>query len=204
MDEIEVNRSAIKRGEQIKYLGINLTNNTSVAGDVDRCCDFFLLQFNGMYHKFKFLHMNILQFLFISYCMSLYGIEMCYDKLECQQQLEIMSVTYHKAIKKMYGMKFWIYNHVACDNFELRYLQAHLAKRCYKFYCSIVTSKISCFSDLQYYYKVEALSLAHVKSVFWIIYNVNDFLRNDPDAHFSRISFVPRTEPGSNHVFMKT
>ena len=71
MDEIEVTGSRIKRVEQINYVGKVSTDNSSIAGDVDRCCDSFLRQLNGMYHKIKFLDMNVLHFLFISYCMSL-------------------------------------------------------------------------------------------------------------------------------------
>ena len=41
MDEVEVNGSAIKREDQFKYLGITLTVNSSITGDVDRCWDSF-------------------------------------------------------------------------------------------------------------------------------------------------------------------
>ena len=71
--------------EQIKYLGLILMDNASIASDF-RCCGSFLGYINGMYHKFKFLNSNVLNFLFISYCMSLFGIKMGYDKLESQKQ----------------------------------------------------------------------------------------------------------------------
>ena len=54
MDEMKVEWCEIRRVEQIKYLGGNLMYNSSKASDDDKCCD-FLRQFNGMYHKFKFL-----------------------------------------------------------------------------------------------------------------------------------------------------
>ena len=65
MDVIEVSGSALKKVDQIKYIGIILTENSSIAGDVDRCFDFFLSQFNGMYHNFNFLDINALHFLLI-------------------------------------------------------------------------------------------------------------------------------------------
>ena len=48
MDEIELNGCTIKRVEHIKYLDINLMDNSSIASDIDTCCDSFLRQFNGM------------------------------------------------------------------------------------------------------------------------------------------------------------
>ena len=129
MDEIEVTGSRIKRVEQINYVGKVLSDNSSIAGDVDSCCDSLLRQFNGLYHKFKFLDMNILHFLFISCCMSLYGIEMWYDKLKSQKQYKRISVTYHRAIKQMCGMQFWDNIHVACDKLNLDIFKHLLVKR---------------------------------------------------------------------------
>ena len=48
MDEIEVDRCAIKRVEQIQYQDINLMDNSSIPSNVDRCCDSFLRKFNEM------------------------------------------------------------------------------------------------------------------------------------------------------------
>ena len=85
----------------MNYIDINLRDNTSIASDVDRYRDSFIRQFNGMYHKFKVLYMYVLHFLFISYCMLFYGIEVWYEKLESQKQYKRMSVLNHKAIKQM-------------------------------------------------------------------------------------------------------
>ena len=57
---------------------------------------------------------------------------------------------------------------------------------------------------LQYYFKVDSLYLAHIRGTFRNIYGINDFLRNDPDALLSRISFVQRTEPRSSYVFLNS
>ena len=134
MDVIEVNGSAIKRVNRIKYLGITLTDKSSIACDVDSSCGSFLRQLNGMYHKLKFLDINVLQFPFISCCMSLYGIEVSYDKFESQKQYKRMPVTFHKAIKQICVMKFWDSNHVACDSLNLDVFKHLLAKRCYNFF----------------------------------------------------------------------
>ena len=101
MDEIQADGCVIKRVEQINYLRINTMDNSTIASDVDRCIDYFLCHFNGMYHKFKFLGMKVLQFLLSSYCMSLYGIEKWYDNLESQKQYMRMSVIYHKAVQQI-------------------------------------------------------------------------------------------------------
>ena len=80
--------------------------------------------------------MNILHFLFSAYCMSLFGIEMWYVKLENQKLYKRIPVTYqyHKAIKQMYGIKCWDDNHVACANMNLEIFKRLLAKRCYNFF----------------------------------------------------------------------
>ena len=144
IDEIEVNGSAIKRVNQIKYLGLKLTDISSLASDVDRCCNSFLRQFYGMYYKFKFLEKNVLQFLFIKNCMLLHGI----DKLERQKQFKRTSVTCHKAIKQICGMKVWHSNHVKCDNLNLETFKHFLAKRCYNFFCSFLPSESRCLRGI--------------------------------------------------------
>ena len=80
-ENIDLNGYCLERVEEIKYLGVILVSNASIANDVDRCCSAFLRHFNAICHKFKFLHNNIMIFLFISYCSSFYGIETWYSKL---------------------------------------------------------------------------------------------------------------------------
>jgi len=175
-------------------------SNSSIARDVDRCCDSFLRQFNGMYHKCRCLDRHILNFLFTSYCMSLYGSEMWYDKLGDHQQYKRMSVSYHEAIKQMCGMKSWNSNHLACDNMNLYIFKHLLARRCYKFFLSIVTSESRCLRDLKYYFSVDSRYSVHTNHMFRTIYGVSDCLRNDQDALLSRICFVQKTEPRCNYV----
>ena len=50
MVEVEVAGCAINRVDHIKYLGIKLMDNSSIASNFDRYCDYFLRQFNGMFH----------------------------------------------------------------------------------------------------------------------------------------------------------
>ena len=87
MNETEVDGCAIERLKHIRYVGMNLLDNSSIACDVNRCCDSFLRQLNGINHKLKFFDINVLFTMFISYCMSLFGIEKSYEKLESQKNL---------------------------------------------------------------------------------------------------------------------
>ena len=80
-ESIDLNGYCLKRVEEIKYLGVILASNATIAKDVDRCCSAFLRQFNAIYRKFKFMDMNIMRFLFVSSCGSFYGIETWYSKL---------------------------------------------------------------------------------------------------------------------------
>ena len=131
-------------------------DNSSKTSGIDRLCDPFLRQINGMYHKFKFLDIKILHFLFISYCISLYGIEMCCDVLESQKQYKSISVTCHKAIKQVCGMIFRDTSHVACANMNLEIFKHLLAKRCNIFFLSVVISESRCLRGLKYYFRVDS------------------------------------------------
>ena len=99
-NEIKVEEDSIKRVEHLKNIAIKLLPNSGMGSKVDRSCDTFLHQFNGKSHKFKFLGMKVLLFLFVSYYMYYNGVEVWYHKMENHKQYRIMSVTYHKEIKQ--------------------------------------------------------------------------------------------------------
>ena len=72
---VELLGNSIPRVASCKYLGITLDENFNCKEDINRAMNSFLKQFNGIFHKFNFLNMELLSFLSKSYCTSFYGMD---------------------------------------------------------------------------------------------------------------------------------
>ena len=96
---VVMNGTAIMRVNSYKYLGIILSDDRSIASDIDRVTNSFLKQFNSMYYKFYYMHSSVLNFLFKTYTSSFYGAELWHGSIR-YRNINKISVTYHKAVKK--------------------------------------------------------------------------------------------------------
>ena len=180
------------------YLGVILTDNNDIGPDVDRVMNSFLKQFNGFHSKFYFLNRQVQYFLFKSYSTSFYGIDVWFNDIKAYQ-LKKISVTYHKAVKKICGLKPWDNNHIACDTANVLIFRHLLARRRLSFFHNIIKSKSPCLTDLKDFF----ISRSRIHSDLAILFdreygvNIDD---NPLCALLSRIGFVQRTEPRSNYV----
>ena len=188
----------LERVPSIEFLGTVLSQDISdITLDVDRVMKSFLGQFNGLYHRFNFLDLTILVFLFQSYCMSFYGVEMWYDKVCSSSSYNRAAVTYHKAIKKICKMNNWESNHDACERSGKPIFRHLLAKRVYSFYKRLVSSSEV---QLQYYFFTSYFA-RNVRNLFRNFYEIN-IDSYDFKAVFACIEYVQRNEERSHHVYV--
>ena len=194
---IHLNRAKLKHVSEYKYLGVFLSIKNELAPDINRILDSFLKQFNAMYSKFYFCDKKVLFFLFKAYASSFYGIETWIEKI-FEYQINRISVAYHKAIKRMCGLKTWDSNHEACNMAGLLLFRHMWAKRQLCFWYNLCYSKSPCNSNLKYYFLYSSNLAKRVTALFSEKYNV-DVRSNPLCAILSRILFVQSHEPSLFH-----
>ena len=172
-----------------------------LKADADRILKIFLAQFNSLFQKFNFLPANILIYLFKTYCTSFFGINIWFEEDIKRKDVRKIEVAYHKAIKRMVGMKPWESNHTACEKAGLMVFKHLLSERLLNFYRGIFDTKCNFFMKMKYYFTSSSQLYNNIKNRFQRLYAIGDIIYNDKMALRSRILFVQRTEPRSNHVY---
>ena len=147
------NSVALECVDVFKYLGIVLSSNLNISGDVDRALNAFLGQFNACYHKFNFVDHKVIVYLFKTYASSFYGCETWYNVSNRERKFHKISVGYHKAVKKIAGLPVWNSNHMACELIGVNIFRHLQAKRMYKFCVSLFCSKNKTINELRYNYE---------------------------------------------------
>ena len=188
----------LKRVIACKYLGVNFAENLSCEEDVDRVLNSFLRQFNSLYSKFHYLHLDTLSYLFKSYTSSFYGIESWYFKLKAKS-LNKISVAYHKAVKRIAGLNVWDSNHVGCEIAKVPIFRHLFAKRLVNNFFSICESKSPCLRKFNYYFRYKSVMNTEVSKYFDKNYEISNLKVNPLCAILARIDFVQRTEPRSSY-----
>jgi len=191
----------LERVNNLKYLGVYLSEDFGIQRDIDRVMTSFLRQFNSMYHKFHQVDPKILYYLFRSYTCSFYGVALWYGKTFKSCHLRKLAVAYHKAVKKVASMNIWDSNHVACEKVGVDTFPHLIAKRLISFYSRLVRSKSSMFILLRNYMMSLSSIGRFVSQLMLDNYQVRDILSNDIDALFARISFIQANEPRSHYAY---
>ena len=112
--DIYMNTVKMKKCSQCEYLGILFDENNDLEGDIKRCTSRFLSQFHGiLYHFNKTSDLEMMSFLFKSYCFSFYGLETWHEATINTAKLKKIAVAYHEAIMRICGLMIWDSNHVA-------------------------------------------------------------------------------------------
>ena len=175
-------------------------SNLSIIKDVERCYLSFLKQFNSMYSKFNFLDMNILSFLFNSYCTSFYGSETWYNFISKSRTFNKIKICYHKALKKIAGMTPWHSSHEACFLVGVYTFDHFLSIRILSLLFRIINSESNCLANLKYYFKLNSFLHRNVKEHFLMTYGVENVIDNDFEAIKARVGFVYAREKWSEYV----
>ena len=102
----------------------------------------------------------------------------------------------------MCEMKFWERNHTACEIMSLHIFRHLLTKSSLRHYLALIISASPCIADHRYYFRVYSNFLIKLIDTFEVVYCVENCLRNNRDALFSRINFVQSTESWSSFEFI--
>jgi hypothetical protein len=197
---IRIQGQCLKLEHQCTYLGIVLTDDMFISKDIERACHCFLQQFNSMYSKFYFSNKEILCFLFGSYCTNFYAAELWFNKEKSSKELDTISITYHKALKRILGLSKWDNNHNACEMTGFPIFKHFINSKLISFLFSIIKSKSPCLTNLKDYFKHDSFILKYTQEIFSSLYGVENVLNNDLLALKSRINFVQMNEERSNYV----
>ena len=185
------------RVTQIKYLGVIITDNLHLDAEIGRASGDFLKQFNSFYYKFNFLPDNILSYLFKTYTSGFYGCNVWFEQCLSDNKLRKISVIYHKAVKKVAGMRPWDSNHDACSSVRVNIFKHLLAKRIFNHFKSLISSSNAVISTLKYYFMFKSNINSYMTSLFENVYGLNNYKFNDNNAIRSRIDFTEQHEPRS-------
>ena len=108
-------------------------------------------------------------------------------------------MSYHKAVKKIAGLKPWDSNHQACTTVQINIFQHLWIKRMVNHFFSLVNSENTIIKGLKYYFYMQSNFKNFLSCVFSKWYQVENFTDNDKSALLSRIDYVERTEPRSHY-----
>ena len=189
----------LKKVNSLRYLGVVLTDDLSLDLDIERAMNSFLTQFYSMYNRFYFVDKNTLYFLFKNFTTSFYGVNLWFDYKLSEKSLSKISVSFHRAVKRIAGMNIWNSNHVACEKVGINVFRHLMNKRMLKHLCSLLCSEVSFFKRHRLFFWSSSNIKRTLDRVFIEKYSIPFFLRSDFDALLARIDFVERNEPRSNY-----
>ena len=137
-------------------------------------------------------------YLFKTFCMSFYGIELLYDCFN-SKSFHKLNVAYHKAIKRIVNLSPWDSNHKACHISNLPIMKHMVASRVISFAFSIFFSKSRNISLYKYFFKCSSQLKLSCNDIFKDYYQISDVFENDLDAVKARIWFVQNHEEWSQY-----
>ena len=197
---VTINSQNIKRVNEVKYLGIILSENNNISADITRITNCFLKQFNGLYAKFYYFCNPVLHHLYKSYATSFYGIELWYSDWK-NKDLHKFAVTYHKAIKKIARLNVWDSNHEACSLVGVPIFTHLMAKRILSFFYSVINSQSICLVPYKYYFKYASSFNCQLNLLMENKYGVKNFKLSPLCALVARLCYMERNEPRSYNRF---
>ena len=200
--KIVIKGNVYRPENECTYLGMIFQDNLKLDSDVLRCTNSFFKQFNSVYHKFYFMNRDIVIFLMQTYCCSFYASELWfYDKFYLRR-MNILSIAYHKAVKRMVNLSPWDNNHYACDLAGMAIFKHLLNSRILSFMFSVLKFNSLCLENFKYYLRYDSFMVRKISDIFKFQYGVQNILKNDLEALKSRINFMQRTEDRSNYFYM--
>ena len=191
----------LKKVSEVKYLGVILTDDLKIDKDTNRALNSFLGQFNSMFHKFSFVDSNIMFYLFKTYTSSFYDVELWYNGITSASSLRLISVGYHKAVKKLAGLNYWDSNHEACNIVGVDIFKHLQAKRMLNLYFKALDSRSRFMQKMKYYFSRFSFVKSMVEEYFLKHYDIARLSSNPKCAILARINFVQLNEPRSSYIY---
>ena len=192
-----MNGDALELVRSVRYLGVILRDDMCIREDIVKCKASFSKQFNSVMSKFGFMPLNVLTFLFKSYCSSFYGMEFWSDFSGSINVFDQLTIFYHKAVKRIAGLPMWESNHLACSMTSLPIFKHYVNLRLVNFLFNVSNSKSPCVAPLKSYFRFDSYFKCNICKIFKDIYDVDDIFDQDIGALRARIDFVQRHEESS-------
>ena len=196
---IFLNNECLKIVSEYKYLGIIFTDNLCWSNDFFRCSHTFVKQFNSIYHKFSYVDINVMSFLFEAHCTSFYGMEIWPNLKNTNKEFGTLAITYHNAMKKIAKLDTWDSNHLAADKTGLTLFTHLINKRQIAFLFSLCNGDSPCIMPLKQYFRNTSSLTKCLKNKFLGRYSINNIFSNELLALKARINFVQRREQRSTY-----
>ena len=178
-----------------KYLGFVLDSKLNNDKDMIKCRNKFYNEFNCILRKFPKVNIGVFLRLFTSYCLSIYGCELWFCSNKCYLPFKQFAIGYHKAVKKILGIKNWESNHKACQLADLMTFNHLMNWNKIRFAYKIIVHPFK-FIEKSLLNVTDSLCLTReVDTILSQSYNVYSLMENDIEAIKSRINYVQNHEP---------
>ena len=168
---IYLNQTILKTVTEHKYLGVIFDSIDNNKCDINRALLSFYKQSNVVLRKFYYCNLDVLLFLFKSYCMSWYGCELWWDTKGCKGLIRQCSVAYHNALKKICSVSRMESNHDLCEFLDMFTFNHFLNYRPICFYLSIKNFKSRCIQPLKSYFNYNSIFINDVETFSREIYD---------------------------------
>ena len=185
----------LRNVNKYKYLGFMIDEFLNNDLDIVRCRNKFYNEFNSILRKFSGVDHNVFMKLFESYCIGFYGSELWFNNKRCGVPLKQFGVGYHKAIKKIFGFKYWESNHKVCEMAGVKNFIQHLNWQKIRFVYRLLLRPPAFIDKCINYFMENAFIVKEVKVILLNAYDIESLLGNDIDAIKSRIFFKQHREP---------
>ena len=172
----------LTRVSAFKYLGVMLSEKTTIQDYVDRLNENLLQQFNSIFSKFYYADKSVLYFLFKTQVMAFYGLELWYDSMHLPRHFRRASINYHKAVKPISGYNVWNSNHDAYESVGVPIFRHLVARRVLNYYISMCLIERPCTAMLRYFLRFRSKLSRSVMKSFSSAYSTNAVWDNDTDA----------------------
>ena len=198
-----IDNCQLENVKSYKYLGVMIANDGSCDEDILRCEKSFLRQFHFIYRKFNFLNKNVFFHLFDIHCLSFYGSELWLINKNRASTFKAISVSFHNAIKKIFGIPRQESNHYICNGLNVYTFEHLINKKTINFFLNMSLSSSICFAPFIHYFNNYSYMYRKIKKLCNDKYSINDIFDNDRDAILSRIMRVQLEEQSSLPLFLR-
>ena len=179
---------------QYKYLGHIIKDDLSDTADAEYRINNFYAKFHWVLRNFKSTSLDVLLFLFDSYCSPDYGLPLwALQSIVNKQIFRTFEVAYNGAFKKMLGVPAATSCHAVADACHVLLFIHYIVFIQVRYFKRVIKSNNDLLKILAFQIK-EGYIFSSLVDKFFNMYNCN-FMDNPMEILKARIYFVQRQEP---------
>ena len=182
---------------QYKYLGVILSSDLCITGDVERVHASFNRNVGMLNRQFHSVDLDVKIKLFNTLCLPMYGLSLWSYRRKAKMCLKQLAVSYHLGLKRLLGYPKYFSNHFVCQELNVLTFEHFLNLQTVKAYFRLINSESYCMIGLRTYMAHFSSCKLELDKVFHDVYEVDDFHNNDYDALLSRAYYVQAREEAS-------